>query len=191
MYKIGIGALIEGEAHNTIRALELKLADKTSNFSGLGQPPHITVKAPFDVISLADIKTYQALLEGIAQNHTSLDLELCGAGNFNQSVLYLQVAYSESLRQLHEDLLVATLRHFPEAKGKFEDKEAVFHATLAMGLRPTQFAIARETLETLPQASSSISANIRKLGLFLKVSDSNQWIVLAEKMLIQKIQHQL
>ena len=53
-YTIGIGVLFDESTHNLIRDIELRLAKETKNFAGLGQPPHVTVKRPFDVDKIKD-----------------------------------------------------------------------------------------------------------------------------------------
>jgi len=42
--KIGVGLLIDDDAHNELRDLELIISSNTGNEFGLFQPPHITIK---------------------------------------------------------------------------------------------------------------------------------------------------
>lgn len=112
-YTIGIGVIFDESTCNTIRGIELNLANDTGNFAGLGQPPHVTVKRPFDVSSIEDIQKCQSILSGLAANTETFDLELSGIGNFSDSVLYLRPTYSKNLIAIHDDLVTEIESIFP------------------------------------------------------------------------------
>jgi 2'-5' RNA ligase len=181
VYNIGIGALIDDSTFTDIRAIELELATQTGNRSGLAQPPHVTIKSPFAVDSMAAIHRYRELMDSIAGKYPPIHLELSGAGTFLDTTVYLSVATNDALRQLHEELLALTLRHFPDARGAFEGSEIVFHSTIAKELTPTQFTTANHLLTSMAPKNLQFNTTISRLGLLLQVD--NHWIVLAQKSL--------
>ncbi len=184
-YTIGIGALIEGEANNNIRKIELGLADKIGNSKGLGQPPHISVKRSFTVPDLATIAQVEALMHEIAKKSRPFDVGLEGVGSFADKVLYLKVLANDSLQTMHQDYLNAFRPVLPESIGKLEGDKMVFHSTLAMGLTPEEFKEGKDYLDIAPEETYTFTTSINKVGLFLGVDDNSHWVVINEIVLGQ------
>lgn len=176
-YTIGIGALIEGDAFNCIRTIELDTANAIGSFQGLAQPPHVTVKRPFDVRDVASIKKTSQLMHAIASNTRSFELTLDGVNNFADKVWYLSVQKNEALAQLHNQCLDKLTPFFPDCKGVFEGENAVFHSTVTMDMTPEQFTLAEKYLKSQPEDRYVISAPVTKLGLFLGMNNNTHWVI--------------
>lgn len=182
-YTIGIGTIFDESTYNSIRDIELKLANDTGNFAGLGQPPHVTVKRPFDVSNVEDIQKCLSIMSDLAARTKAFELELSGIGNFSDSVLYLRPTYSESLIAIHDDLVTEVESIFPGSKTMREGDNMIFHSTLAMDLTARQFESAKQYLDSLTPEQLNFTARIKKVGLFLGIDNNTHWIVIAEEIL--------
>ena len=178
MYTIGIGALIQGSAFNRIRQIELDVAQEINNSQGLAQPPHVTVKRPFEVADVAAIKKTGELIHAIALHAGSFELTLNGIGYFADKVWYVGVQPNDALQRLHKSCLDALTPLFPDCKSVFEGEKMVFHSTLAMDITPEQFMQAGEYLQSQPQESYNITTRVTQLGLFLGMASNTHWVVI-------------
>ena len=178
-FTIGIGAIIEGEQLNAVRNLELGAATETTNFSGLSQPPHVTVKRPFTVNSADDIEKAKAILSTIAESISPLEIQYEEFGNFGESTLFLAIKQNEALEELHTKLLTQLGEQF-KAEAPFEGKEMVFHTSIATSLQPGQLEVVKNT--SVPQ-SLTVPFTVRKVGIFLGLDNNKQWVVIFEKSL--------
>lgn len=182
-YRIGIGLLIDAPFYDKIRPLELEIAEATKNYAGLRQPPHVTVKRTFEVDSIADITKCAEIMGTVAEKYNPIPLSFHGVANFNEKVIYMQVAPSSPLRHMHKDLLTALESKFSNARSTLEADEMVFHTTLTMQLSLEQFNIARQIADTLPTDATNFTATAQRIGLFLGIDDNTHWIVLSEQKL--------
>lgn len=179
-YTIGIGVLFDESTYNSIRAIELRLSKETKNFAGLGQPPHITVKRPFDVESVEDIQKCLSIMNDLATNSRTFGLKLSGVGNFSDRVLYLQPMHNEKLVAIHNDLVGEIESIFPGSKSILEGENITFHSTLAMDLTKKQFLAAKEYIAGLTTEQLNFTARVQSIGLFLGIDDNTHWVVIAE-----------
>lgn len=182
-YTIGIGVLFDESTHNLIRDIELRLAKETKNFAGLGQPPHVTVKRPFDVDKIKDIHKCQEIMNDLAARSKPFNLKFSGIGNFSDKVLYLHPIYNENLVTIHNELVdeIETIR--PGSKGTREGENIKFHSTLAMDLTTQQFLVAEQYLGSLNLDLLNFTAQVQRIGLFLGIDHNTHWAVIAEKAL--------
>ncbi len=179
-YTVGIGALLDTETFNLVRFLELASASATRNYAGLGQPPHITVKRPFQVDTLEDVEKLRKLLSDVARQTAPFDVQYRSLGSFGDTTLFLTVQPSAELQKLHEMLLGALRGVFGSVESLHEGKEMVFHTSIAVGLQEDQLQMAKEKLSE----DVAVSCSIRKLGLFLGLDDNTHWSVISEAELV-------
>ena len=180
-YTIGIGALINGKWANRIRELELQVGDMVNNYTGLGQPPHVTIKRSFDVDGIKGIRKCEEIMSALAKDCAgTFNITFDGIGHFGESVLFLQVVPNDTLLSMHKKLLTSLEPIFPGSTGKIEDGNMVFHSTLAMGLELGQFNKAQHLLNQYPREDLSFIIPIQKLGLFLGIDDNTHWVVISE-----------
>lgn len=177
-YTVGIGALIEGSAFNTIRDIELQLAAKTKNLRGLSQPPHITVKLPFEVSGVEQVQAVIEMVDKISANSAAFDVKLNGYASFETKVLYAKPQNTKQLTALHHDLMSA-LYLLKVAPDSVEGESMVFHSTLAKDLSETEFETAESELKTV-MPDEPMHCHIMKLGLFLSLDNSAHWAVINE-----------
>lgn len=182
-YRIGVGLLIDAPFYDKIRSLELQIAEATKSSTGLGQPPHVTVKRTFEVDSIADINKCTEIMGMIAEKHNPIPLSFQGIANFNKKVLYMQVAPSSLLRRIHKDLLTILESSFSNARSALEADKMVFHTTLAMQLSSEQFNIARQITDALPTNATNFTSTAQRIGLFLGIDNNTHWVVLSDQKL--------
>ena len=179
-YTIGIGALINGPSYNYLRKIEVQIGDTVGNFSGLGQPPHVTIKRAFEVKGISGIRKCERAMDALANKKKPFDVQFAGVGNFGNSVLYLRLAPNDTLVAMHSQLLDTLEPVFPKAIGTLEGENMVFHSTIAMGLEVEQYNKARELLDTYPVESLAFAGSVNKLGLFLGIENNTHWAVISE-----------
>lgn len=170
---IGVGLIIDDEAFNTIREIELKLSNKSKNYHGLFQPPHITIKRPFEA-SDKTLEKLKKILKEYARNQKPINVELKLFKNFGKSVIY---SYCEN-NQIHKmhNALLEFLKTINVDAGEFDGDKFVGHCTLAMNLKETDFKNLRKDLNSIK--GLTIKTEIKKLGIFLNI-DKNHWIIIA------------
>lgn len=174
---IGIGALIEDEAFNALRKIELQIASKSGNWYGLFQPPHITIKRPFKADNKA-LQTTKKLMFDLAAQTLAFDVVLQSIEHFGTNVVYASLQETKKLNDMHV-WLIDNLRKNSVAVGDNESQTMIYHSTLTMNTTKVQFNAA--IIEAQKQSSAfPLRCPIRKLGLFLNIDGGKHWIVIAE-----------
>lgn len=90
--------------------------------------PHITLKAPS---GLFEDKTWLAPLMALIENHPPFEIKLEGFDEFDDRVLFLNLAFSEGLMNLHNKL-ITLLNPNAEAREKFFEG-FLYHPHLTLG----------------------------------------------------------
>lgn len=175
-YTLGIGALIEGPAFNTVRDIELKLALKTENFRGFSQPPHITIKRPFEVLNEEGLHTVMNIMDKVTANGAAFDVTLGDYGNFDSHALYAVAKDGQTIMELHQKLMsaLALLKIPPDP---FEGDSLVFHTPFAKDLTKEEFAVAESELKALME-EHHLKFKITQLGLFMGLDEGTHWPVI-------------
>jgi 2'-5' RNA ligase len=173
--KIGIGLILNADALNTIRELELKVASATNNWRGLQQPPHITLKRPFQVVSPSTITKLVELVNHQAALTPRLVITYNGINHFGEDVLYAQIKKDDQLRVLYSDITKAVEAIVPNAIGHgTSEKEMVFHTTIALGLSSAEYKIAHKCVQAISPSKSQFTTVVDSMGLFLS-NDGIHW----------------
>ncbi len=173
--KMGIGLLIEDDAFNIVRDLQLTVSRTANNVNGLKQPPHITVKRPQTLNHPSEIDNMFAIVDDIAARHHQVDVTLDSIGNFTDKVMYLGIADTTELKQIHQQIAHSLTAQTTE--------QPIFHATLAHGLTADQFAVAQKELKYI-QAELPLKISLKKIGCFMEVD--GHWVVVHIKELGSK-----
>lgn len=171
--KIGIGLLIEDDAYNKLRDLELIVSSETGNELGLFQPPHITIKRPFE----ADQDTFvnaKRILREFCGSVQEFEIDLGIYRTFGNEVIYAFTDVSKII-SIQKSLLekFEKINVMPD---EFDADKYIAHSTIALDLSPNEFEIAESKL--LNYKGKTITTLISKVGLFLNV-DERHWIVVA------------
>lgn len=179
--KIGIGLLPDSSTFNHIRQLELKMAFSLGENPGLNQPPHITVKRPFDITTVEQLNEIRQLTADIAANASAFKLAYQRVNNFGESTLFLSVTANERLSALHADLSEKLRATFGESTVVPHEGDAMrFHTSLATGLKGNDMQLAREAVQ---DSVTAFNARFEKIALFLNLTDTGQWVVIHEALL--------
>ncbi|PIZ76436.1 hypothetical protein COY05_01100 [Candidatus Peregrinibacteria bacterium CG_4_10_14_0_2_um_filter_38_24] len=165
--QIGYGIVLEGEIFNFMRDMELKLFQQYGFEKGMEQPPHITIKPPFEV---EEIDSYMDYLEEFCSKIDSFDVELEGFNSFSNKVIYLDVMKNDMLHKLNQ-IIMSDL--------KLESDEMIFHATLGYGdLSEEKFKDAFEYLKV--NFKPKFKFRVSKIGIFLNLPNDAGWIIVKE-----------
>lgn len=171
--KIGIGLLIDDDAHNELRDLELIVSSKTGNELGLFQPPHITIKRPFE----ADQNTFvyvKKILKEFCSSVEEFEINLGIYRTFGNEVIY---AYTEDSKVISaQKTLLEKLEKINVMPDEFDVDKYIAHSTIALDLSFNEFELAESELQNYK--GKSINTLISRVGLFLNV-DERHWIVVA------------
>lgn len=170
---VGIALLPPQSIVDFVLEKEHYLSEKYTTFGGLSQPPHVTIKWPFESTSL---EPFEAYCETIAQQKPPIVIKYTGYGYFDPSTLFLSVHPSEELVALHLGVLNDLKQKFNIEPLPFEGVSQQFHTTLVMDdISPENFKQAKEEMSTwyVPQAVNNFTAF--ELALFRK--NKNIWVI--------------
>jgi len=171
--KIGVGLLIDDNAHNELRDLELIISSKTGNELGLFQPPHITIKRPFE----ADQDTFvqaKKILKEFCSSVEEFEINLGIYKTFGNEVIY---AFTDDSKIISvQKTLLEKFEKINVIPDEFDVGKYIAHSTIGLGLSSNEFEIAESELRNYK--SKSIDTLISRVGLFLNV-DEKHWIVVA------------
>lgn len=92
----------EIQAH--VRQIQQYFAEHYHSRGALRSPPHITLQAPF-LWSSANVNFLQDQLKIFADQHQPIAIALDGFAAFSPRVIYVNVAKTSELLQIHADLL--------------------------------------------------------------------------------------
>lgn len=167
---IGFGILLPREPLNYIRKTQLELHHQLSILPGR-QYPHITFKSPFKV---HDIERYVAYFDSLAGQTRPFEIKLGGIGSFGKEILYLDVADSPDLDQLHQKVIREMEEKFDIKPDQVEGVHVRFHATICKPQTPDVFDEARKLLERDPR---EFTFQARDIGIFYHLGGEHSWIV--------------
>lgn len=168
--KIGYGILLDTTTHNFVRKLQLEL----HQVLGIGlarQPPHITIKAPFDI---EVIDPFIAYFSQLASGLSSFTIDVQGFGKFGEQVLFLDVSPNPKLNDVHELILQDFSSDFNIAPGQFEGPNIRFHISIAGFQREVDFSAAQAYISKYQPV---FSFPLRQLGLFYYLGPGQSWII--------------
>jgi|GEM_PF-3321507 len=171
--KIGVGLLIDDDAHNELRDLELIVSSKTGNELGLYQPPHITIKRPFD----ADQNTFvdaKKILKEFCSSVEEFEINLGIYRTFGNEVMY---AFTEDSKIISlQKTLLEKFKQVNVMPDDFDTDKYIAHSTIALDLSSNEFELIESELRNYK--GKTINTLISRVGLFLNV-DERHWIVVA------------
>lgn len=144
-YQIGFALLLPDSVNNLIRDIELTVSDLTDNQLGLSQPPHITVKRPFQVSSRELLVHLDKMLRDFSDFYSSPSLKYGMTHDFGKTSLVLLLNDPNPVKMLHVQLLEICSK-FSVMPDKFEGDNFIPHTTVAMGLNSTNIHQANEIL---------------------------------------------
>ena len=178
----GIGLLLEDELFNKIRVLTLDIGNSINRKDVFNQPPHITIKRPFKIKGLNDLKKVDRLLKYCSDTFSSIELEIIGFKQFGNETIYAYPEDSKKIKSVHEK----TLKHAQSLgiiKSEFEGDDYIAHVSVVTGLYENDMTKCSRFLKN----ESSIGTTVlSKVGLFIS-TDSKNWIVYKELVLGGKV----
>lgn len=177
--RFGIGLLFDEYTFNTIRNLELNLKRNFNLIDGLKQPPHITIKAPFEFNDFEKLEIY---FDELSNSLTQFDVDLTKVDSFGINTIFLDVGKNEKLLDLHLRILKDFNTNFNLLPSQFEGKNVKFHSTVA--LHNNDVKIFEESFKYLNSIFQRIPAKIEGIGLFKHLGEEIGWVIINKKELI-------
>ncbi len=169
--QIGIAIIPTEDYALFVRKTEIFLSKKYNTVRGLLQPPHITIKWPFET---DDLKKFEDYCAELAREIDPFIVKIKGFGFFEPKVIFLKVVPNKKLLNLHLRILKDMKERFGINSNKFEGKDQQFHTTLAYGdLKESEFYRAKEELEKIKQPELSFKFN--KIGLYRYTGE--EWVI--------------
>lgn len=172
---IGFGILLNGESFNLARKLELELCKKFGLCWGLKQPPHITIKCPFETKELDKFTNY---LQDLSKNVKSFEIELEDFNYFEPKVIFLDVKENPKLKKLHFKIIKDLKEKFCIEPHQFEGNKIKFHSTLAViDVTKQKFLRAKKYLE---KYKPKLKFKAKSIGIFYYLGKNAGWIIVKE-----------
>lgn len=166
--RIGYAVLVSDEVYNFMRQFEVEYLQRYGGNRGLTQPPHITIKGPFDTHDLAWHANY---LDSLARKTRPFTIHLRGIGAFPPPVLFLNVEPHPELSALTETILADLPAH---THTPFEaNRDLHPHATLAF---PRSEVELQQALEEYAGRAVGFDCIVNSIGLLYQHEES--WIIL-------------
>jgi 2'-5' RNA ligase len=133
--------LVDHNVHNFIRKLAVDIHSKYQiGFLASLLPPHVSLKQPFEVSSLAKLEAYFGQLAEIIEPFeitlTRLDLSIASFDNHELGILWLDVLETQTLRDLHNRINRELAEVFEHTEAAHDGAEYHFHATIELGGQP-------------------------------------------------------
>jgi 2'-5' RNA ligase len=168
--KIGYGIMLDVASRNFVRRIQLELHHQV----GIGvarQPPHVTVKSPFEVTQIAPHRKY---LDALSKKLKGLEVEVDGFRHFADKVIYLDVKHTPALIDLHTTILQDVEENFGLKPLEFEGENIKLHASVAGFEDKGTF---KEAQGLLSKYSPRFTFRLAQLGLFYYLGPGKGWIV--------------
>ena len=170
--RFAIAVLLEDDAHNFARKVELELYDMFGLIKSLKIAPHITVEAPFVIDRINLIEEY---LDEFILTQKSFEIEIDGFNYFDEHVIYLDVMKNPDLINLHLKLLKGLKEKFKINESSFEGVNSKFHSTVAYkDLDTDTFQKAKKCLE---KYTPNFKFPTKQLGLLYNIGDKDGWVI--------------
>lgn len=174
MYKIGVGLLLPLDIENQIRSLELSIFNTSKVPDGLFQPPHVTIKRPFEISSQSRLQQFTDEIDNLAKDSIKCEFKYTRSGSFPDGSVYIQVRENSELLAIHNKLL-GIASNFDARADNFEGINVLFHTTIAINLGDTQKADAIKMADRASFTETTIEA--AHIGLFLRVAGAG-WVII-------------
>jgi len=171
MTQIGIGIIPPEDYSLFVRKQEIYLSKKYNTIVGLLQPPHVTIKWPFEI---NDIQPFEKYCEDLSKEIQPFEIKINGYGFFDPKVIFLKVEKNQNLINIHLKILKDLKEKFEIEKNKYEGAEPQFHTTLAYeDISEENFHKAKKELKKAEQPKLSFIFD--SLGLFRFTGE--EWII--------------
>jgi 2'-5' RNA ligase len=171
MPQLGIAIIVDDAVHNVARALQLRIARELGTKNpALKQVPHVTLKQPFHARALEPVEAYY---DQVVATLDPLPVRIEGVGWFDEEgVVFLDVWPDPRLEVLRRRILADLGERFRVKPRDVEDDRYRFHLTLAYGLAPEAYVVARAALADVEVL---LRFTFDTLGLFYYTGE--EWIV--------------
>jgi 2'-5' RNA ligase len=132
--KVAFAILCDNQIHNIARKISLEINEKyQTGLLGAMLPPHISLKQPFNIKNLKQLKEIEKYFDGFAKNLKPFKINTTKISLFETGVIFIDLKQDKKLMNLHLNVLEDLKIKFGIEKGQFEGvDEYHFHCTLAV-----------------------------------------------------------
>jgi len=168
--KATFALLADSETHNLVRKLSWDIHQKYRTGIDICRlPPHISLKQPFDIDDLDSLTdTMTELAQGLEPFQTLLThLELIETtmDGFHTGILWLNVAETEFLRELHDRVNEELTVRFGNVPAAFDGADYHFHMTIAIGGQPIETY--RKIVDEFNDRLVNLPCTVREMVMFV------------------------
>jgi 2'-5' RNA ligase len=174
--KSAFALLVDTTVHNFMRRLAVDINERyRTGFKAAVLPPHISLKQPFQISSLAAVEAYFDQLaqsvEPFEITLTHLELQIVSLDDGEQGVLWLAVREDHALRSLHRRINLELAGRFENTQAPFDGPAYRFHATLAVGGQPVD--VYRQIYAEYGPVRANLTYTARELAMYYTEGDSH------------------
>ncbi len=167
--KTAFALLVDHNVHNFIRKLAIDVHLKYQiDFLASLLPPHVSLKQPFEISSLAEIEAYfDQLAESIQPfdvTLTHLDLQIVSFSGAKVGILWLDVHETPTLRDLHDRINRELSERFENTEALFDGPDYHFHATVELGGQPAE--VYRKIYTAYEHIEVNLTFTAREIAMF-------------------------
>lgn len=156
---------------NLVRKIAWEVDQKhQTGLDAIRLDPHVSLKQPFMV---SDFTRLEAYMHDLAASIDPFEIHITGVqaislpvGSWESGILWLEVAQTESLKQLHHRLNRELETRFGPVPAQYDGDSYHFHMTIAMGGQPLEvYQVAAKPFKDPP---INLCFETTKLALFIK-----------------------
>lgn len=133
LFTIAYVILLNNEAHNFIRKLQIDIFNQYGMHAGLNATPHITIKLGITV-NTSELKKLIEYFDNLVREIEPFEIKMIGFGYFEEGIVYLDIEQDEILKNIRNKTLEGLQNIFGIKPYPIEGDNYHFHATLSHGL---------------------------------------------------------
>jgi 2'-5' RNA ligase len=166
--KATFALLANTDVHNLIQKLAWEFHQKYRTGT-LRLPPHVSLKQPFRVANLEELKGYMDVFarsfEPFNIKLTQLEVVSSFCEGTEQGILWADVQQSDELRGLHNRLNEELTRRFGSVPAEYDGEAYHFHMTVMIGGQSLE--VYRRFISELENPILDRSFTVRELAMFV------------------------
>jgi len=133
LFTIAYVILLNNEAHNLIRKLQIDIFNQYGMHAGLNATPHITIKLGITV-NTSELQKLIEYFDNLVSEIEPFEIKMIGFGYFEEGIVYLDIEQDEILKNIRNKTLEGLQNIFGIKPYPIEGDNYHFHATLLHGL---------------------------------------------------------
>lgn len=170
-FEIAYVIFVSDEIHNYMTKLQYDILRRYGPNPGIRSTPHITLKLGFQV---SNIEPFERYFDELVRETEPFEITVRNIGFFDEGIVFMDVEHTPPLDRLRRRILSDLAARFDIQPYPLEGDGYRFHATVAYGMAPQDFAAARASLGDL---RVDFRFALKTLGMLCQTGDdSYEWM---------------